>query len=77
MATDNTPQTVAPLLLTPRDVQKLSGLSVVTIRTLRKQGNFPQPLRISNRRIAWRRDDIEQWIDTRQRVQSFAQPSQT
>ena len=30
-----------------------------------QRGEFPQPLKVSARRVAWRVEDVQRWIDTR------------
>jgi len=35
------------------------GFSVVTAWRKRREGTFPQPIRISTGRVAWRRADLE------------------
>ena len=33
-----------------------------------RTGNFPAPVRLSTRRIAWRRSEVETWMDSRPKV---------
>lgn len=48
-------------LLTMKEVQASVRLCPNTIRKLVKLGRFPEPIRISSHRIAWRADDVEAW----------------
>lgn len=48
-------------LLRARDVQRELGISRTTIWRLVKAGEFPPPLRITSKVIAWRKSDIEEW----------------
>lgn len=40
------------------------------IYVLVEQGDFPKPIRLSPRRIAWRDSDIEKWIEERAAAQA-------
>jgi len=48
------------------DVKKIVGLSKNTIYRQIKKGNFPKPIRIGTRAVAWRSSDIQNWIETRE-----------
>jgi prophage regulatory protein len=52
-------------LLRLPDVQKQTDLSEATLRRLRKAGEFPEPLRLSPRRIAWEATAIMAWLESR------------
>lgn len=52
-------------LLTCEEVARLHPVSTVTRRRLVRAGSFPQPFRISARRIAWRRGDVLAWLESR------------
>lgn len=48
--------------------QELTGLvpfSPNHLRRLEAQGDFPRRIRIGANRIAWRRDEVEQWLAVR------------
>lgn len=49
-------------LLKPAEVQRRTTLDRVTIWRKVRAGTFPQPLKISDNRIAWRESDIETFI---------------
>lgn len=49
-------------LLKPAVVQDRTTLDRVTIWRKVGAGTFPQPLKISDNRIAWRESDIEAWM---------------
>ena len=49
-------------LLHPLVVQDRTSLSRTTIWRLIRHGNFPQPIRITNRRIAWSEAAVSVWI---------------
>ena len=46
-------------------VEKTS-LSMSTIDTLEKAGEFPKRFYITDRRAAWNEDEVESWLDHRQ-----------
>jgi prophage regulatory protein len=50
----------SPFLL-PNEVDHISCISDVTRWRLEKSGRFPKRIRIANRKIAWRKTDIEAW----------------
>jgi predicted DNA-binding transcriptional regulator AlpA len=42
------------------------GLSSTTCWRLRRRGLFPEPLKLSVKRVGWRRADLEAWLSNRQ-----------
>ena len=52
----------APLLLTVRDLIKLTGFSRTWIFSAKDRGAMPEPIRVG-KILRWRRADIEFWID--------------
>jgi predicted DNA-binding transcriptional regulator AlpA len=60
------PATADDVLLEWPAVKPLIGnLSRTTVWTLRRAGKFPQPVQISNTRVAWRRSEILAWMAAR------------
>ena len=51
-------------LVAARFLPLVVGLSVVTCWRKRRAGTFPSPIRISEGRVAWRRSDLENWLNT-------------
>jgi predicted DNA-binding transcriptional regulator AlpA len=51
----------SPLVFRPEAVQR-STLSSVTLWRWEKIGKFPKPIKISARRIAYRREEFEAWL---------------
>jgi prophage regulatory protein len=43
------------------------GISSVTAWRLLKRGEFPAPIQLSRGRVAWRRTDLEDWLNSRER----------
>lgn len=62
----------APRLLSPKEVSRLTSLSRSTLWRLRGSGDFPQPIRLSNIRIAWLEVDVLQWVTSRVEKRPFA-----
>ena len=52
-------------LLRRREVAELVRLSVPTIYRMMKAGTFPRPIRLGQRAVAWRREDLEGWLRDR------------
>ena len=50
------------------DVVRLTGLSKATVYREIKAARFPEPLQIGPRAVGWRRDEIEEWIKSRERA---------
>ena len=47
------------------DVVKMIGLCRTTIYEMFSRGEFPKPVRLSGRAIAWRENDLRDWINSR------------
>lgn len=65
MPDQSRPDETTDCLLSWPALRTLVPLSRATIWGMRREGKFPQPLRISNSRIAWRRSDVHAWIEQR------------
>ncbi len=57
MNTENSP------FFTIQEVSEFLGISISTINRLIKNGDFPQKIKISPRRIVFMKKEIEEWID--------------
>lgn len=55
----------AVLLLRLQAVIRVTGLSRSTVYRLIAHGQFPRPVRLGPRAVAWRRQDLEAWSETR------------
>ena len=53
-------------LLRARDILVLLGISRATLARWRDAGRFPKPVHLGPRIVAWRRVDIEAWIDAQE-----------
>ncbi|TBY07314.1 helix-turn-helix transcriptional regulator [Rhizobium laguerreae] len=49
-------------LFAPREVERLTTLSRMTIWRLRRRGRFPPPVHPSPGRVAYRRRDVRAWF---------------
>jgi len=61
----SSPELVGSLLLRIGAVMRLTGLGRSTIYRLMADEQFPSPVRLTKRVVAWRRSDLEQWSDGR------------
>ncbi|MCY4596258.1 MAG: AlpA family phage regulatory protein [Bryobacterales bacterium] len=55
-------------ILRRRDVERLTLLSKASIYRLMQLGMFPTPLKLGQRAVAWRADEIHEWIASRPRA---------
>jgi prophage regulatory protein len=57
--------TVDPLFLRMATVVRMTGLGRSTIYRMIAEQQFPSPVRLGPRAVAWRRADLERWSDAR------------
>lgn len=62
--TDN-PVNVIPLLREPVVRETVGGIGHTTLWRWIREGRFPKPVRLGANCVAWRSDDVDQWINTR------------
>jgi len=55
----------APVFLRLPSVIRMTGLARSTIYRLVSEQQFPAPVRLGPRAVAWRRTDLEQWSEAR------------
>jgi prophage regulatory protein len=67
-AADDDADSSASLLLRISRVVRLTGLGRSTIYRLMAQEQFPRPVQLTKRLVAWRRTDLEQWTQARPSV---------
>jgi prophage regulatory protein len=53
-------------LLRRKIVSDLTGLARSTLYAAIKNGEFPKPVLIGRRAVAWRSDEVEVWMNARQ-----------
>lgn len=66
------PELASWRMLNRETVMALTGLSKVTLWSLVKASDFPTPLQLSHRRIAWRQADVLDWLGSREIACSVA-----
>ncbi len=54
-----------PRLMAMKEAATATCLSRTTLQNLARDGAFPQPVPIGERRLAFVRAEVEQWIDER------------
>ncbi len=47
------------------EVLQFTGLPRSTVYAMTNKGNFPKPVKLSERSSAWRSDEIQAWIESR------------
>lgn len=52
-------------LIRRKEVQTKTGLGASSIYAMMKNGEFPQCLNLSERRVAWIESEVDQWIAKR------------
>ena len=52
-------------VLSLKEAAKFCSFSVSTLKRLEKIGDFPDPIKLSPRRIAYKKNEIEKWINDR------------
>jgi prophage regulatory protein len=57
-----------PILLRLPTVMRITGLARSTIYKLIAQNQFPAPIKLSKRAVAWLQSEIEGWVSTRVRA---------
>lgn len=58
-------QTTTPRLIRRSEVQKLTGLGASSIYQLQREGDFPQSVQVSERRVAWVESEVAEWVSNR------------
>lgn len=48
-----------------RAVEQITGLSRSSIYDLISKGDFPKPIKLSKRAVAWRESDLGDWLERR------------
>ena len=62
------------VLLDRRQVEARTSLSRSSIYRLMRQGSFPEPLRVGERAVRWREEEISEYLDSRPRATGDANP---
>lgn len=59
-----------PAFYREADILTLIGCSKATLYRWRQAGTFPAPVELGPNTVAWRREDVEAWIASRQPVEA-------
>lgn len=59
---------MANTLLRRPEVEARTGLARSTIYKWIQEGNFPQPVKLGSRIVAWRESDVNAWMEDREAV---------
>jgi prophage regulatory protein len=57
------PMSIASPFMLPAEVEKIIPFGDLTRSRMEKRGLFPKRIRVTPRRIAWRRTEIETWVN--------------
>ena len=49
-------------ILSAKAVSAKTSLSIPHIRRATKEGNFPQPVQLSEARMGWLESDVDEWV---------------
>ena len=61
-----------PRILRRREVERLTSLSKSTLyRLARGHSSFPSPIQLGPRAVGWRKEEIDEWLATRERAGSL------
>ncbi|MDR2442252.1 MAG: AlpA family phage regulatory protein [Deltaproteobacteria bacterium] len=53
-----------------KGVALMTSLSVSTIYKKMKENNFPKPIRVSEKRVAWSRKSVMSWLEKQKQLSS-------
>lgn len=62
----NTSMPLKPAILEMAQLLNYLPIGETNIRDLIKAGKFPKPCQISPRRVGWRTNDVDRWVDSLQ-----------
>lgn len=51
------------------EIERLLRLSKATVYRLIARGEFPRPIKLGPRAVGWRRCEVAEWLDARERTQ--------
>ncbi|MBF9059046.1 AlpA family phage regulatory protein [Rhodobacterales bacterium HKCCSP123] len=64
-------------LLRRHEVEDLTGLRRSTLYDWMKRGEFPQPVKLGARIVAWRESDVIGWLESRETRRNETTPLTT
>lgn len=63
---ETTAASVQERLIRRPEVEARTGLSRSTLYDWMKRGEFPQPVKLGERLVAWRESDVTAWLESRE-----------
>ncbi len=61
-------------IIGPEETMERTDLSRSTLWRMEKKRKFPQRVTVSENRVGWYEDEVNEWIDTRPRVGGNLEP---
>jgi prophage regulatory protein len=61
-ATPQEPEPADDTMLSVKEVARRTGISVSTINRMVRDGRFPKPMRLSQRRVGWVAREVKDWV---------------
>ncbi len=56
-----------PLIRAIQLRKELGNIGNTTLRRWVREGNFPKPIKLGANCVAWRRDEVDAWLESRPR----------
>lgn len=66
-------QTHTAQVLRKREVCKLLGIGTATLDRMRARGDFPAPIKLSEKAVGWPAVSVQAWIDSRTTAHHFVE----
>ena len=60
---------IQPAVLRLSDLTRYLAVGRSRIYQLRREPDFPKPIRLGQRSVGWRRSEIDRWVESRSRVE--------
>ena len=61
------------LILRKRQLAQLLGIGTATLDRMRARGDFPAPIKLSEKAVGWPMATIQAWIDSRATAHHFVE----
>ena len=58
----------ARTILRRKEVEQRTGLHTSSLYAQMSRGEFPRPVKIAAKAVGWRSDEVDAWIDSREKV---------
>lgn len=60
-----------PLIRAIQLRKELGNIGNTTLRRWVREGNFPKPIKLGANCVAWRRDEVDAWLESRPRYDAM------